>query len=63
MIVAAPTRGKERRRRFHGIGAAARELGVTRHHLFRVIVGERRSPRIEAWLRTNLKKSPGGVIP
>lgn len=34
--------------RFPGLCQAAERLGVDRSHLYRVLVGERRSPRIEA---------------
>lgn len=39
---------KKRQIQHRGICDAARELGVTRTHLYRVLRGERRSPRIEA---------------
>jgi hypothetical protein len=56
MIVAVATKAKQIRPiRHHGIGRAAVVLGVTRHHLYRVITGERRSPRIEKWLKRHLK--------
>jgi hypothetical protein len=56
MIIAVPTKGKKIRPvRHHGIGQAAATLGVTRHHLYRVITGERKSPRIERWLRKHFK--------
>lgn len=56
-IVPTRTRGKQIRPiRHRGIGRAAKELGVTRHHLYRVITGERRSPRIEKWLRNHMKE-------
>jgi hypothetical protein len=58
MIVPVTTTGKGIRKvRFHGIGEAAKELGVTRLHLYYVIRGERRSPRIEEWLQGNMKTS------
>lgn len=44
-------RKKKRQVKYPGIGAAAEELGVSRIHLWYVLEGERRSPRIEAWLR------------
>jgi hypothetical protein len=57
MIVAAKTRGKGIRSvRHRGIMAALAELGVCHSHLYRVIRGERRSPRLEAWLAKNLKE-------
>jgi hypothetical protein len=40
-------RGRNHLTRFPGICAAARDLGVTRGHLWYVLRGERRSPRIE----------------
>jgi hypothetical protein len=43
--------------RFPGSTAAAAELGVTRGHLHRVLIGERKSPplmaRWHAWLKRN----------
>ena len=42
-LVASPLRVV----RFPGIIALASELGVTHSHCWRVLVGERRSPRIE----------------
>jgi len=57
MIVPVTTKGKQiRPLRFHGIGAAANHLGVTRQHIYLVIRGQRRSPRIEKWLKNNLKE-------
>jgi hypothetical protein len=56
MIVTVSTKGKGIRPiRFQGIGEAAALLGVTREHLYHVIRGARRSPRIEKWLKKNLK--------
>lgn len=48
-----PTSGGVQRRviRYPGIKRHARELGVTHPHLWRVLVGERRSPRLEAAYR------------
>lgn len=34
---------------FPGIGKHARDLGVSRIHLYYVLTGVRRSPRIESW--------------
>jgi len=48
-------RGRNGRTRFPGICSAAVELGVSRQHLYFVLTGERRSPRIEAWVKQNLK--------
>jgi len=56
MIVSVPTKGKHRPRRIKGIVRASRELGVSRQHLYDVINGFRRSARIEAWLRRNLRE-------
>ena len=36
---------------------AARQLGVTRQHLYLVLRGVRRSPRIERWLGRNLRRT------
>ena len=41
-------RGRNGRTRFAGICTVAKDLGVTRQHLYFVLVGERRSPRIES---------------
>lgn len=41
------TKTAVRRIRFPGIVQLARELGVSRIHLYYVLNGERRSPRIE----------------
>jgi len=48
----ALTRGKGKRKiiRFPGIVEHARHLGVSRIHLYFVLTGERRSPRIEAYM-------------
>jgi hypothetical protein len=46
LIVAGTTKGHQRPHRYKGIVAAARALGVTREHLYRVLIGERVSPRI-----------------
>lgn len=40
----------EMRPRVLGLGRLAKELGVTQSHLYRVWIGERRSPRCEAAL-------------
>jgi hypothetical protein len=37
--------------RFHGIVNHAKALGVSRIHLYYVLTGVRRSPRIEAYMR------------
>lgn len=46
-------RGRNGRTRFPGICEAAAAFGVTRQHLYFVLTGERRSPRIErsAWFQ------------
>ncbi len=51
------TRGSLRPTRFVGICAAADTLGCTREHLYHVMKGTRRSPRIEKWLKRNLKEA------
>jgi hypothetical protein len=59
MIVPVTTKGKGIRPiRHHGISAAAKQLGVTRFHLLRVIHGERQSRRLERWLAKNMKGPP-----
>lgn len=40
-------RTPNKRTRFPGIVRAAKGLGVSRIHLYYVLIGERRSPRIE----------------
>lgn len=45
-IVTVTTKGRSRPNRFKGICAVARELGITRQHLYLVLLGERHSPRI-----------------
>ena len=58
MLVHVTTRGKGIRKvRYQGIGQAAKELGVTRFHVLRVIQGRNQSRRIEMWLRQNLKRA------
>jgi hypothetical protein len=48
---------KRRRVRFPGIVRHAQELGVSRIHLYYVLTGVRRSPRIEDYARKmNLQK-------
>ena len=39
--------------RFPGITFHAQKMGVTRIHLWRVLVGERRSPRLEAYAKAH----------
>jgi hypothetical protein len=41
--------------RFPGICEHARRLGVNRIHLYYVLTGARRSPRIEAYARENIR--------
>ncbi len=41
-------KGKGKGRRIEGITRAARDLGVSHSHLWRVLTGERRSFRLEA---------------
>lgn len=57
-IIEVATKGKGARpTRYLGIGCAARELGVTRWHLLRVIQGRNQSKRIETWLKDNLRRA------
>jgi len=42
---------KKRLVKYPGIGEAAELLGVTRTHIYRVLEGERRSPRVEAFAK------------
>jgi hypothetical protein len=46
-----------KKERLLGIARAASILGVTRQHVYLVFKGVRRSPRVEAWLRKNLRRS------
>lgn len=50
------TRTKTRAQRFPGIVARARALGVSRIHLYYVLTGERRSPRIEAYIAEHMRQ-------
>lgn len=45
--------------KYPGILEAARVLGVNRSHIYRVLEGERKSPRIEAYF-AKVKKLTGG---
>ncbi len=57
MIVQFTTKGKGLRPvRYHGISAAARELGVTRWHVLRVIQGKNQSRRVSTYLSKHMKK-------
>jgi hypothetical protein len=56
MVVKRMTENKHKRVRYPGIVAAARELGVSRIHLYYVLRGERKSPRIEAWLSKHMQE-------
>ena len=47
LTVTVTTRGQTKQRYFRGISSAARRLGVSRQHLYLVLMGERTSPRIE----------------
>jgi hypothetical protein len=53
----APHQSKGRNVRFPGSSLAAEELGVSRSHLHRVLIGERSSPplrsRWQAWLKSH----------
>lgn len=42
-----PTKGKQRPRRFKGICQLAKKMGVSRQHVYLVLTGSRKSPRIE----------------
>ena len=42
---------------FPGIVEHARKLGVSRIHLYFVLIGERRSPRIEAYLNEHMRRA------
>ena len=44
---------------FPGCYTAAKELGVHRSHLFRVLTGERRSARLTADWKGWLQRNPG----
>ena len=58
-MTVTPTKQRQRRKPPHsGIVAAARELGVTREHLYLVITGRRTYPKLAArYLRLMRKKS------
>jgi len=56
MVVNRMAENKHKRVRYPGIVAAARELGVSRIHLYYVLRGERKSPRIEAWLSKHMQE-------
>ena len=47
------------RPRFAGIGLASEKLGVGRHHLRKVLLGERKSDRLMAKVR---KAFPGFIV-
>jgi len=55
MPATTPHQSKGRHVRFPGSAIAAEELGVSRSHLHRVLIGERQSPslisRWNAWLK------------
>jgi hypothetical protein len=52
------TKGKGKRPvRYHGIGDAARHLGVTRWHVLRVIQGKNQSRRVSEYLRQHLRRA------
>jgi hypothetical protein len=57
IIDGAPHQSKGKMVRFPGSSLAAEELGVSRSHLHRVLIGERSSPplrgRWQAWLQTH----------
>jgi hypothetical protein len=44
-------KGRNKRTRFPGICEDAKALGVSRSHLYFVLTGERKSPRIEEYYR------------
>ena len=57
------TKVRSRRRgknKYPGIVEAARALGVNRSHIYRVLEGERRSPRVEAYFRKLARLTGGG---
>lgn len=45
----------KRRSRFPGICLHAQRLGVSRIHLYYVLIGERKSPRIEAYAAEHIR--------
>lgn len=52
-------KSNERRVRFPGIVRFAREAGVTRIHAYRVLTGERKSPRLtRLWEEFKRKEGP-----
>jgi transcriptional regulator with XRE-family HTH domain len=56
MITSTKTNGAIRSIRFRGIGSAAKELGIARDHLYRILKGERpATPRIKEWLAANMR--------
>jgi hypothetical protein len=59
MIVKFTTKGKLGLRpvRHSGIGVAAKELGVSRQHVWGVIVGKNSSRRVSEYLRQNLRRA------
>ena len=50
---------KKRRVRFPGIVGHARSLGVSRIHLYFVLTGARRSPRVEAYAAKHITSKSG----
>jgi hypothetical protein len=48
---------RKRSVRFSGICDHAKVLGVSRIHLYYVLTGVRRSPRIEAYVRKNMSRA------
>jgi hypothetical protein len=58
MPIATPHQSKGRLVRFPGSAIAAEELGVSRSHLHRVLVGERKSPPLVARWNSWLKRHP-----
>lgn len=54
--------GSKRVVRVPGVAAAARLFGVTKGHLFRVVVGDRKSPKLLQRYNDFLKTRQGGGI-
>lgn len=58
MIVTVTTKGKQRPRRFKGICRLADSLGVSRQHVYEVLIGRRISPRVLAAARQSAALLP-----
>lgn len=57
-MIPAPPQSKGRLVRFPGSSIAAKELGVSRQHLHRVLIGERQSATLIARWHAWLKRHP-----